>query len=177
MCSTSPAPSSAPKLPTEDQVRAFLYAKASEIQRTRGIDRLQLAYHAHAHADGFSSISASLSVGFEAGIHGENVDAVVKQFDDKHSVSAQLARANNLRAEADAIIAKLSPKLPVQIAEETRILIVEDNVQTTWGELVARNLDGTDVAEIELWRGELSTTGEAKVGGGASAAFTLRVAA
>ena len=174
---TTPSPSSAPKLPTEDQVRAFLYAKASEIQRSRGIDRLQLAYHAHSHADGFTAISASLSVNLESGIHGENIDTVLRQYDEQYSPAALLTRAKNLRAEADAIVAKLALAAPVKIEEATRILMVEENVVTTRGEIVARNLDGTEASEIARWRAELSASGEVKVGGGAAAAFTLRIAA
>lgn len=172
----TPVPSSAPKLPTEDQVRGFLYAKASEIARSRRLDDFQLSFHALS-SSGNIAISVRFNAKFDPGFGGESVAEVLQAYDEQASPAAQLIKAKNLRAEADAIVAKLALAAPVKITEETRILIVEENVPTTWGEIVARNLDGTEASEIARWRDELSAAGEVKVGGGAAAAFTLRVAA
>lgn len=173
---TTPAPSSAPKLPTEDQVRAFLYAKASEIARTRGIEDFQVSYHIIFRArESVTSARLTTAVGLSMG--GDTLDEALLAYDEQASPAAQLIRAKNLRAEADAIVAKLALAAPVQITEQTRILMVEENVPTTWGEVVAHNLDGTEAAEIARWRAELSATGEVKIGGGAAPVFTLRVAA
>lgn len=145
--------------------------------RTRNLNRIHLSCYIGTYPESAAQIGVCFTPKWgEAGIHGKDIPEVLKQYDDEHSPEARLTRAKSLRAEADAIEASVAGAAPFTIADETKIQIVEENHTLTWRELVLANSDSGE-SEIERWKRDLAQKGEAKIGGGAAAAFTLKLAA
>lgn len=175
MNTSSESPAASLPLPSEEQVKAFIAAKCSEIMAARGFDRLYLSAFVSNWKDYPNNIvQFTISPGGLPNFMGRSIEEALAKYDEEHSPEALRARAQKLREEAAALEAKIE-RFP--ITDETKVTIVEQASTLTWRELVAANADGSSSEEIEAWRRELAQRGEAKVGGGAAAAFTLKLAA
>lgn len=172
--SDTPTPAAVLPLPTEEQVKAFLLAKAREIRANRPGERVMVQIFGTIWESDRETSDFYLTIGSGSSFSGKSIADALDAYEKQYGVNALRSKAAALRAEADAIEARL---VRFPISDETKITILEQETTLTWRELVSANLDGASQADIEAWRQALAQHGEAKVGGGAAPEFTLKIAA
>lgn len=178
-------PASSLPLPTDEQVIAWTSARAKEIaakypNQARYYVQVFAAFWPH---DTEPRVTIDLTAG-ENGADtgkGKSFAEALADLDRKKGPAGLLAQVAKLRAEAAEIESKAraleAAAAPVAITDATLIVINDDAQPMTWRDFVAANADGSSAEEIEAWRKELAVHGTARIGGGAAAEFTLKLAA
>lgn len=179
-------PATSLPLPTDEQVTAWASARAKEVaarfpNQPRYYVQVFAAFWQH---DTEPRVTIDLTAGDSGEVStgkGKTFAEALANLDEKKGPAALLARVAKLRAEAAEIESKAraleAAAAPVAITDATLIVINDDAQPMTWREFVAANADGSSAEEIEAWRKELAAHGTARIGGGATAEFTLKLAA
>jgi hypothetical protein len=172
-------PSSALTLPTEEQVVAFFKFHTERLQSQLKLRRIHLQVLAGKWGNE-RTVSCDFYLTHDGPSHcsGKTLEEAVAKFEQQNGPASKLELAMKKRAEAEALEQEAAALVveagPFLLTAETRILIVEDNRTTTWGEFVQAN-DGAE--EVMIARDELCRRGQARIGGGAAPVFTLKIAA